>query len=112
MLDNISEITKSTLKNLEEKAFNPDNSISDSNLDYSSIKLPLNNNPELNYIITETNLGINENLNNIIFFEFDLNSSNITKEHVKCFKEINNDFVEKEIHFVLNVIILYNIITF
>ena len=60
-------------------------------------------NSENNFLIVESNLSKEENLNNIIFMEFDLRNSNISKEKLKHFIEINNEFVEKEMFFVLNV---------
>jgi hypothetical protein len=47
-----------------------------------------------------------EDLNNLIFIEFELNNSNNSKEKIKYIKEINNEFVDKDIHLVLNVIII------
>lgn len=88
------------MKNLEEKAFSTENNTSDDAFDYSVFKFPLDNSE---FCLTNPNLGINEKLNNVFFIEFDLDSNNISKEHLKAFREINNDFVEKEIHFVLNV---------
>jgi hypothetical protein len=89
------------MKNIEEKAFGPENNFSDENLDFTSFKFPLNNN-NMNSMITDSNFYYSENLNNIIFLEFEINSNSISKDHLKYFREINNDFVEKEIHFVLN----------
>lgn len=60
-------------------------------------------NSESSFLIIESNLGRVENLNNIFFLEFDLKNSNISKEKLKHFIEINNDFVDKEMFFVLNV---------
>ncbi len=65
------------------------------------IKLPLENS-ENSYLIMENNLEFAENLNNLVFLDFELISSS---QDLKHFKEINNDFVEKEINFVLNVTI-------
>jgi len=65
------------------------------------IKFPLENS-ENSYLIMENNLEFTENLSNLVFLEFELVSSSHDLKH---FKEINNDFVEKEINFVLNVII-------
>ena len=49
----------------------------------------------------------NANDQNVFFLEFDLSTSNAKKDHLKNVREINNDFVEKEIHFVLNVFLIY-----
>jgi hypothetical protein len=102
IIDNISEITKYTLKNIEDKAFSAENNYSDEYLDYSALKFPLNNS-EYEHIMTDCILG--DNLNKVVFLEFDMNANNISKDHLKSFREINNEFVDKEIHFVLNVII-------
>lgn len=64
-------------------------------------------NTENNYMILESNLGISDNLRRLVFLEFDLFNSNIAKDHIKYFREVNNNFVEKEIHFVLNVTIYF-----
>ena len=64
-------------------------------------------NSENNFTILESNLGISDNLQRLIFLEFDLYNSNITKDHIKYFREVNNNFVDKEIHFVLNVHIYF-----
>lgn len=104
VIDNISEITKSTVQGIEEKAFSSQNNQSDETLDYSTFKFPLNN-TDFNLLMPETRMGSSDNLSNIIFLEFDMNNNSISKEHLKFFKEINNEYVEKEIHFVLNVYI-------
>lgn len=72
----------------------------------SEIQFPIDN-TETNFMILESNLGIHENLQNIAFLEFDLDNTTMTKDHIKYFREVNNNFVEKEIHFVLNVKIYY-----
>ena len=43
-------------------------------------------------------------MNRIFFNEFDLENSNLPKENLKNLIEINNQFAEKEIFFILNVI--------
>ena len=48
----------------------------------------------------ENNLEFMDNLKNLVFLEFELISSSNDLKH---FKEINNEFVEREINFVLNV---------
>lgn len=78
----------------------PDNNTSDESLDYSMFKFPLNNG-DYNYLMTDCIIG--DNLSNIVFLEFDLNANGISRDHLKTLREINNDFVDKEIHFVLNV---------
>jgi hypothetical protein len=67
------------------------------------VKLPIDNS-ENNFLLIESNLGKEENLYNIIFIEFDFKNSLINKEKLKHFVEVNNDFVEKEMFFVLHVI--------
>jgi hypothetical protein len=89
------------MKGLEEKAFHPQNNNADEILDFSSFKFPINN-----YDYNLVKIDSNDNLSNIIFLEFDINSNNISKEHLKYFREVNNDFVDKEIHFVLNVLLI------
>ena len=74
-------------------------SISQMDNDFSdvlSMKFPLDN--KFNYMITDANLGIKENLNNIFFLEFDLQK----KEKLKIIREINNDSVDRELFFTLN----------
>jgi hypothetical protein len=85
------------MKALEEKAFCKQNCQNDSEFDYSAIKFPIDN--------SETNLMSNENIlsSNVVFVEFDLNNNYTSKEHLKFFKDINNEYVDKEIYFVLNV---------
>jgi hypothetical protein len=99
-VDNISEITKSTLKGFEEKAFHKINTESDNILNYNSIKFPINN--------SEYNLMMVEHpyldFSNLIFLEFDIINTSMSKEQLRFFREINNDYVDKEIHFNLNVI--------
>ena len=90
-IDKISEVTKNTIKNLEEKYPNKNST--------DEIKFPLEN-LENSYLIIENNLEYSENLNNLVFLEFDLISSS---HNLKHFREINNDFIEREINFVLNV---------
>lgn len=68
----------------------------------SNIKFPMDNS-EFNFMIIDANLGINENLQNIFFLEFDLAKSTINKEKLKFLREINNECVEREVFFVLNV---------
>ena len=41
---------------------------------------------------------------NLIFLEFDIVNTSMSKEHLRFFREINNDYVDKEIHFNVNVI--------
>jgi hypothetical protein len=93
------------LKSLEEKCLNDENNFSDENLDFSKMNFPLNNtNSQMNFIMTESNFGALPCQDNpMLFFEFDLESSGISKDHLKSFREINNEFVDKEIHFILNV---------
>lgn len=98
IIDNISEISKSTMNNFMEKSFS-DTLPADFN---SNISFPLNN-AELNWLITETNYNLSQGLTNMFFLEFDVSGSEISKDHLSILQDINNDFVEKEIHFVLNV---------
>jgi len=96
MIDNISEITRNTVRSLEEK--------NDSTMEknFSETTFPLEN-TENNYQFLESNLGIPDNLLNVVFLEFELENSNLNKEHLKYFREVNNNFVDKEISFALNV---------
>lgn len=67
--------------------------------DILNIKFPINN-AEFNYMIIDANLGSVENLNNIFFLEFDLT---LNKDSQKLLREINNECVERESFFLLNV---------
>lgn len=96
-VDNISEISKSTLNGLEEKAFCKQNSQSDFDFDYSAIKFPIDNS-ESNFINSDNMFN-----HNVLFVEFDLNNNNTSKEYLRFLRDINNQFVDREIHFVLNV---------
>jgi hypothetical protein len=70
-----------------------------------NIKFPIDNS-KFNFMIIDANLGISENLNNIFFLEFDLSKTEASnKDKLKYLREINNECVEREIFFVLNVII-------
>jgi hypothetical protein len=98
VIDNISEISSSTMSNFLEK------SMSDTlpcDLD-SNVTFPLNNG-DFNWMMTEMNYNNSQNLSNMMFMEFDILNSEVSREHLKSLQEINNDFVEKEIHFVFNV---------
>lgn len=97
-IDNISEITRTTVKTFEEKN---DRLQIDKQL-LNEIQFPIDNS-ETNYQILESNLAVQENLQNIVFLEFELENSSLNKEHLKYFREVNNNFVDKEINFVLNV---------
>lgn len=55
-------------------------------------------------MIIDANLSMNENLNNIFFLEFDLSKTLSNKDKLRMLREINNECVEREIFFVLNVI--------
>ena len=79
-----------------------DKESSENEKELEDVLFPIDNS-ENNFLIIESNLSKEENLNNIIFMEFDLRNSNISKEKLKQFIEINNEFVEKEMFFVLNV---------
>ena len=96
MIDNISEITKNTIKSLEEKNDSLTEKVN------TEIQFPIDN-CENNYQILESNLGMVENLQNIVFLEFELDNTTLNKDHLKYFREVNNNFVDKEINFVLNV---------
>jgi hypothetical protein len=72
------------------------------NGNFSNLKFPLDNS-EFNFMIIDANLGISENLQNIFFLEFDLTNTFTNKEKLKFLREINNDCVERDIFFVLNV---------
>jgi hypothetical protein len=99
LIDSISEITKSTIKTIEEKACSTENNQSDNYVDFTSFKFPINNTDFI-----EATPGHYQDLNNFIFLEFELNKTTNEKDWVKYLKEINNDFVDKDIHLVLNVI--------
>lgn len=96
MIDNISEITKNTIKSLEDK----NDSLTEKVI--SEIQFPIDNS-ENNYQFLESNLGIVENLQNVVFLEFELDNTTLNKDHLKYFRDVNNNFVDKEINFVLNV---------
>jgi hypothetical protein len=98
MIDNISEIVRTTLKTLEEK----NEALQTEKQTLTDIVFPIDNS-ETNYQILESNLGILDNLQNIVFLEFELDNTTLNKDHLKFFREVNNNFVDKEINFVLNV---------
>ena len=54
-------------------------------------------------MITDANLGIKENLQNIFFLEFEIINNNDNNSNIKIIQEIKNDIVNKEIFFKLNV---------
>jgi hypothetical protein len=89
------------MKGLEDKAFSQVNNLSDQAFDYSIFKFPINNSDGS----LMNNGNSYESLDHLYFLEFDINNCGIPKDHLKIFKEVNNDFVEQEIHFVLNVIL-------
>ena len=101
-IDKISEITMSTINAIEEKAFSKENNHSDATIHYSSFKFPLNNS---DYLAASPNYHDDTNLN-LIFLEFELDQTKNAKDKVKYLTEVNNDFVEMDFHFVLNVIFL------
>jgi hypothetical protein len=70
--------------------------------DILNIKFPIDNSG-FNFMIIDANLGVVENLNNIFFLQFDLNNGS-NKDQVKYLREINQEFVDREIFFILNVI--------
>ncbi len=86
---------------MEEKAFRPENNFSDEFFDFGSFCFPLDNS-EANFDMTEMNFNAGGD-NSMLFLEFDLMGSNISKDHLRSFREINQEFVDKEIHFVINV---------
>lgn len=92
---------------MEEKCLKEENNFPDENFDFSKLTFPLDNtNSHMNFIMTESNFSLSPNQENpILFFEFDLDSTGISKDHLKNFREINNEFVDKEMHFILNVIL-------
>jgi len=63
---------------------------------------PIDNN-SFNFLIVDSNLAIKDNLNNIFFIEFDLAKDQSDLETLKVFTEINNEKVNKDISFTLNV---------
>jgi hypothetical protein len=95
----IKEGTSESASLIEETE---DKNISDNDNELIGVVFPLNNSED-GFVILESNLNKTENLNNIVFMEFDLKNSKIFNEKLKHFIEINNDFVEKEILFNLNV---------
>jgi hypothetical protein len=87
---------QSELKAFEEKA-------SKEEADLSEIKIPFDNS-KFNCFKVEPSLGNNNSLTNVVLLEFDFKNSNINKEKLKHFIEINNEYVDKEIMFVLTVL--------
>lgn len=77
--------------------------------DILNIKFPIDNS-EFNFMIIDANLGISDNLNNIFFLEFDLTNTTSNKDQLKFLREINQECVDKEIFFILNVNIFCNLI--
>lgn len=100
---------KTNLKSFEEKSYDQltakkteklnENEVANEIL---NVKFPIDNS-EFNFMIIDANLGITDNLKNIFFLEFDLSSSQNSKEQIKMLREITNDAVDREIFFVLNV---------
>jgi hypothetical protein len=99
----IPEAHKNVFKNIEEKS----SSQLDNSNDLLGIKFPVDNS-QFNFMIIDANLGISDNLKNIFFLEFDLTNSN--NKEAKILREINQEFVDKEIFFNLNVLIFIKII--
>jgi hypothetical protein len=94
----IPEAHKNVFKQIEEKS----STQLDSSNDLLGIKFPVDNS-QFNFMIIDANLGISDNLKNIFFLEFDL--TNNSNKEAKILREINQEFVDKEIFFNLNVII-------
>jgi len=67
---------------------------------------PIDNN-NFNYLIVDSNLAIKDNLKNIFFIEFDLKNEQNDLEFINYFTEINNEKVNKDINFLLKVILTY-----
>jgi len=61
------------------------------------------NNDIFNFLIVDSNLAIKDNLHNIFFIEFDLVKDQLNLEFLNVFTEINNEKVNKDISFILNV---------
>ena len=106
--DTNSDPTRNILKSFEDLSNNQlinenNNDRNDKENNILNIKFPIDNS-EFNFMIIDANLGIAENLNNLFFLEFDLSNSSSNKEKIKFLREINNECVEREIFFVLNVI--------
>jgi hypothetical protein len=99
LIDNISEISKQTIKGFEDKAVSPQNNQSDDALNYSFINFPIEAD---NSLFIRPGEGASDR-NATLFLEFDMTSVGLNKDHLKNFVEINNDFVEKDFHLVLNV---------
>lgn len=94
-IDTISKVEKSTFESFEERSLT---NAKFQKPEYTSINLPLSNPPNYN-----NEYFTDDYMNRIFFNEFDLENSNIAKENLKNLIEINNQFAEKEIFFVLNV---------
>jgi len=99
-IDNVSEISTSTMKTVEEKAFSKENNLSDASINFSSFTFPLNNRE---YLEASPNYFNDTNLN-LFLIEFDMDTTNNLNDNVKCLTEINNKFVEKDFQFTINVI--------
>jgi len=74
--------------------------------DILNIKFPIDNSG-FNFMIIDANLGVSENLNIIFFLEFDLTNTSVNKEQLKYLREINQEYVDKEVFFTLNVRYFY-----
>jgi hypothetical protein len=96
-IDNTTEITNTTVKELESQYIAKQVGIPSQELYFPII------NEDNTFYILESNLGNIDDMENIIFLEFDLINSQNPKEVVKHFTDINSNFVDKEIHFKLNV---------
>ena len=109
-----SSSVKKCLKEFKEKSYTEldkhQNEINhnDKENDIMNLKFPIENS-KFNFMIIDANLSINQNLNNIFFLEFDLTKSLSNKDKLKILREINNECVEREIFFNLNVIIKLNL---
>lgn len=102
-MQNSNSFCESTvLKTHDEKSYsqccNKDNMS-----DVVNIKFPIDNSG-FNFMIIDANLGVSENLNNIFFLEFDLMSNSNNKEQIKFLRDINQEYVDREVYFILNVL--------
>ena len=105
LIDNISEINKTTIRTIEEK--NDSFFGSEKTVSLGEFSLPIDNS-DTNLKFIEANMGIPENRQNVVFLEFELDNSALNKEHLKYFREVNNNFVDKDVSFVLNVKIIFH----
>ena len=101
LIDKVSEVSTTSLQVIEERTSLKENQLN--KLERDKFCFPLNNSKQnlLNSTMLNNNL-----INNSLFIEFELTTLNKIidgKENAYSFSNIDNEFVNKEIEFSLNV---------